>query len=55
MRLRKAGVKEETTADILWQVHAVYALARHVLARVRAYVGCLDEQFRRLPGFTAPS
>jgi DNA-binding transcriptional LysR family regulator len=37
------------------EVHAVYASARHVPAKVRAFVGYLEEQFRRLPGFAAAS
>ena len=37
------------------EVNAVYASARHVPAKVRAFVGYLEAQFRRLPGFTAAS
>jgi DNA-binding transcriptional LysR family regulator len=34
-------------------VHAVYASARHVPAKVRAFVQFLEEQFKRLPVFAA--
>jgi len=32
-------------------VHAVYPSARHVPAKVRAFVEYLEEQFKKLPGF----
>ena len=37
------------------EVHAVYSSARHMPAKVRAFVGFLEDDFRMLPGFAAPS
>ena len=34
-------------------VHAVYPSARHVAAKVRAFVDYLEERFKKLPSFTA--
>lgn len=35
------------------EVHAVYSSARHVPTKVRAFVGYLEAQFQRFPGFGA--
>lgn len=36
------------------EVHAVYSSARHVPMKVRAFLGWLEQRFKKLPGFAAP-